>query len=129
MSIEQKRVPTMEEFVKQKIASYHDDAVRSKVHWDASKGQKPPQAISAEIFWSWIQNVYAEIETLYRLIDGLMNSDRYAIRLSTATLGLPQQATSEEIQTRTKEFGELVSILIRRKQEWEAEEKQREKLK
>lgn len=119
----------MEEFVKAKIEEYHDNAVRAKVFWDDSKIQKPQQAVSTEIFWSWIQCAYAEIEMLYRMIDRLMNSDRYAVSLSTSTLGLPMQASSEEIEKRAVEFGELVNILIKKKQEWESEEKEKEKLK
>jgi hypothetical protein len=128
MSQKQKNVPTIEEYVKQKIGQYHDEQVRAKVYWDNYKGQNPPDAISAEVFWSWTQCTYAEIETLYRIIDRLMNDDRYGVSLSKATLGLPEQATIDEIESRTKEFGELVNVLVKKKKEWEAEEEEKAKL-
>ncbi len=129
MTQSEKRIPTLEEFVKQKIQQYHDEQVRAKVYWDSYKGQDPPMGIAAEVFWGWTHGTLEELETLYRIVDRLMNADRYALSVSAATLGLPQQATSEEIEVRTREFGDLVNVLVKKKKEWEAEEKEKEKLK
>jgi hypothetical protein len=57
-----------------------------------------------------------------------MNSDSCAVSLSKAILGLSELANRDEIEARTKDFGELVNTLIKKKTEWELEEKQKEKL-
>ena len=129
MSEQQPRIPTMEEFVKAQIDYYHDNAVRAQAYLDNCQGNAKQLAIAENVFWVWVQKLYAEIETLYRIVDRLMNSDRYNVSISTATLGLPRQATAEEIEKRTKQFGELVNTLIKKKAEWDAEEKVKEKLK
>jgi hypothetical protein len=127
MSENEPKTPTLAEIVKQKKQIYHDEAVRCKTLAETSKD--PASTISAKSFWDWMEGIHLEIENLYTIVDRLLNSDRYAVNISKQILGLNEVASAEEINVRTKEFGELVSILVRKKVEWEQEEKQKERLK
>lgn len=127
MSEGEPKTPTLEEFVKQKKQGYHDEAIRCKAFADLSK--TPQQAISAETYWKWMEGIINEISNIYTILDRLLNKDRYSLSVSKQILGLGEFASTEEITARTKEFGELVEILVRKKIEWEQEEKQKEKLK
>lgn len=127
MSETEPKTPTLEDFIRLKMQQYHDGAVRCKAFTDLSKNK--PEAISAEAYWSWMEGIHAEIENLYTIVDKLMNRDRYGLSISKRILGLNELASSEEVAARTKEFGELVEILVRKKAEWEQEEKQKERLK
>lgn len=127
MSENEPKALSLAEFVKQKKQMYHDEAVRCKTYAETSKGSV--STISAESFWNWMESIHLEFEHVYTIVDRLLNSDRYAVNISKQILGLSEIASPEEINARTKEFGELVSILVRKKEEWEQEEKQKERLK
>ena len=116
------QIPTMEEYVKNQIQVYHDETIRCKTLKETTNDKKP---IDRANFWDWIHSIYAEFENVYRLLDSIMNSNRYSISISKNILGLDQLATSEEISKRSKEFGELVDILVKKKKDWGSEEKEK----
>lgn len=126
MSENEKKTPTLKEFVQKKKESYHDETVRIRALKESSKGIR--SAIGTEGFWSWMEEIHEEFENLYTIIGRLVNSDRYSVNVSKQILGLNELASTEDLDARTKEFGELVNILMRKKQEWEQEEKLKEKM-
>lgn len=128
MSENEPKTPTLEEIVKQKQKSCHDEAVRCKSFEEISKGKRPSTLINQESFFNWMTAIQSEFEDLYTIIGRLLNSDRYSVNLSKQILGLSELASIEELGTRSKEFGDFINILMKKKAEWDEEEKQKEKL-
>jgi hypothetical protein len=126
MSEGQKETLSLPEFVRKKKEQYHDELVRVKTYAHETKETKG--LVGAESFWGWMEEIHEEFENLYIIVDRLLNSDRYSVNVSKQILGLNELASTEDLNARTKEFGELVNVLIRKKQEWEQEDKLKERL-
>lgn len=124
MSESQPRVPTLEEFIVQRKQFYHDEAIRVKTLAETQKNQNV--AVDSFTFWAWFGTVFDELESLYSVLDTIMNDNRFAISLSKSILGFSKPTPSDELTARAKEIGEFSNILIDKKKEWEQENKEKE---
>ena len=127
MSENEPKTLSVDEFVKQKIKECHDESIRTKSFEELAKGSKPTRLIPEDTFFNWMSAIQFELENLYTIIDRLLNSDRYSVNVSKQILGLSELASAEELSTRTREFGEFINILMKKKADWEQEEKQKER--
>ena len=121
------RQPTVEEWIPERRKWWHDYSVRTKTMHDTSKGQKI--AINAETFWSYMSGICEELESVYICLEELMNNYKLAIGISKGILGFSKPTRTDEILERAKDLGDFTNILMIKKNDWEAEEREKAKLK
>jgi hypothetical protein len=115
------------DYIKNKKQHYHDESIRLKTL--AQTVTAKTNALTQADFCNWMGTFFHEFEELYEALEMLMQSDEYAINLTAGIVGCDvKTSTEEEVTKKIHELGDFSNILIQKKKDWEAKEKERERL-